>query len=105
MHLELLWGGWMPLVLLAIHKVLDERKTLAGVAAGLLFVPRCSRVSTMACTSDGAGAGRTDPGDRSAVAGVRRAGTSMACGVVLAAIFLAPYFSAYVQARTQSAAA
>ncbi len=69
MHLELLWGGWMPLVLLAIHRALDEGKTwrcrrtavcCAGALVYLLWrVPR-----------DGAGAGRTNPGNRSAVAGV-----------------------------------
>ena len=37
-HLELLWTGWMPLVLLAVHRAVDRGSWRAGVAFGLLFV-------------------------------------------------------------------
>lgn len=37
MHLELLWSGWMPLCLLAIHRLFTTATLRAGVASGLLF--------------------------------------------------------------------
>lgn len=37
MHLELLWAGWMPIALLALHQALTRGHRGWGVAVGLLF--------------------------------------------------------------------
>jgi hypothetical protein len=37
MHLELLWAGWMPLVLLALHRATAAGGLRSGIGLGLLF--------------------------------------------------------------------
>jgi hypothetical protein len=37
MHLELLWTGWMPLTLLALHKSIERGSLGRGAAAGVFF--------------------------------------------------------------------
>jgi hypothetical protein len=37
MHLELLWTGWMPLTLLAVHTAIERGSLRNGAAAGFLF--------------------------------------------------------------------
>ena len=44
MHLELLWTGWMPLCLLALHRVMLSSRVHHGVLAGVLFA-----LQTLSC--------------------------------------------------------
>src|SRR5688500_9264957 len=44
MHLELLWTGWMPLTVLALHDAIERPTLKAGLATGLLLAAQ-----TMSC--------------------------------------------------------
>ena len=99
-HLELLWTGWMPLVLLAVHRAVDRGSWRAGVAFGLLFVAQ-----GLSCILFGAVRQRVGGILRCVVRGlsgaaVRRAVLSLGCGGLIAGALLAPHMTPYRQART-----
>ena len=48
MHLELQWTAWMPLTLLAVHRVFDRGWLRDGIAVGLLLWLQTSPASTTA---------------------------------------------------------
>ena len=100
MHLELLWTGWMPLTLLALHRAVDRQTVSAGVATGLLFAAQalsCIYYSIffgtvlivfIAVLASGLSA-----------LSLRRTALSLACGAFIAAALLWPYLAPYRQAR------
>ena len=100
MHLELLWTGWMPLTLMALHAAVDRGTVRMGMAAGLLFAAQ-----VLSCIYYGVffgtilvaftvvlAAGRAWPE-------IRRAGAALACGVAVAAVVVAGYLAPYRSAR------
>ena len=100
-HLELLWTGWMPLVLLAVHRAVDRGSWRAGVAFGLLFAAQglsCIYYSVLFGTVLVAFCAVLVVGLSGAA--VRRAVLSLGCGGLIAGALLAPYMTPYRQART-----
>ena len=100
-HLELLWTGWMPLILLGLHRTLDRGTVKAGVGTGLLFAAlgfSCIYYSVlfgvvlvaMFCVLI----------VKRPALEVRRAVIALACGGLLAVVLLLPYLAPYQRART-----
>lgn len=100
MHLELLWTGWMPLTLLALHGAIERRTIGMGVATGLLF-----SAQALSCIYYGVSfgtvltaftlvliVGRPWPE-------IRRVAGVLACGAVIAVTLLAAYLTPYRAAR------
>jgi hypothetical protein len=100
MHLELLWTGWMPLTLLALHDAIERPTLKTGLATGLLLAAQ-----TMSCIYYGVFfgtvlvafaivlvAGRPWPE-------IRRAAPALASGAVVAAVLLVAYVTPYRAAR------
>jgi hypothetical protein len=100
MHLELLWTGWMPLGLLAIHRAIDGGRVRAGVAAGLLFAAQALSSIYYAVLF---GAVLVPIVVvllvRLPRARVRRAVLALAGAAVVSAAILVPYMRPYVVAR------
>lgn len=100
MHLELLWTGWMPLTLLAVHRAVERGSVAAGAGAGLLFAAQAMSsiyygvffgtvlVPLVAVLV----IGRPRPA-------LARAAVSLACASILAAALLIPYLAPYWEAR------
>ena len=100
MHLELLWTGWMPLCLLAIHRLTGTPTIRAGIAFGLLFAAQVLSsiyygvLFAAACT----------PLVAALVTSTRRANAlrmlaGFAAGMLLAGALLIPYMTPYRSAR------
>lgn len=100
MHLELLWGGWMPLCLLAVHRLFTTASIRAGVASGLLFAAQALSsiyygvLFAVACTPLLAVMATSIR----RVAAVRLIAGLVTGGLVAAAILL-PYMAPYRAAR------
>ncbi|MGB2716322.1 MAG: hypothetical protein WBC51_19215 [Vicinamibacterales bacterium] len=101
MHLELLWTGWMPLTLLAVHRAIERGTVGSGIAVGLLFAAQglsCIYYAVLFATVLAVFcAVLTVPMPRVRLA---RAAVSLGCGALVAATFLAPYLMPYRRART-----
>ena len=100
MHLELLWTGWMPLTLLAVHEAVERGALKSGVTAGLLFAAQglsCIYYgvffgTVLAVMTVVLIAGRP-------LADVRRAALALGCAAALAGVLLFAYFAPYRAAR------
>ncbi len=100
-HLELLWTGWMPLILMALHRTMDRGTVKDGVGTGLLFAAlgfSCIYYSVLfgvvlaaVCCVLAVGL---------PALALRRAVIALACGGLLAALLLLPYLAPYQRART-----
>ena len=101
MHLELLWSGWMPLALLAIHRALRHGRAAAGAAAGLLVAAQMlssiyygvyfASVMLPLVVVLATGLAWT---------ALRRAAVSLGVGGLIAAMLILPYLAPYRAART-----
>ena len=92
MHLELLWAWWMPLALIALHRLLARGSVRAGLAFGLLFalqVLSCIYYGVFFATALGVlipllvWRGRN--------AGLPAVARGLAAGAVVAAVLIVPY--------------
>ena len=100
MHLELLWTGWMPLTLLALHSAIERQSIRGGLAAGLLLAAQalsCIYYSVMFATA-------VIPLALVLAAGLppvrlRRVAIAAGGGTLLAAVVLSAYVAPYRQAR------
>lgn len=100
MHLELLWTGWMPLTLLALHEAVDRGSFKMGVATGLLFVAQVlsciyygvffGTILVVFATVLIAGRSRSE---------MRRTVLSLTCGAIVAGGLLVAYLAPYRAAR------
>jgi hypothetical protein len=100
MHLELLWSGWMPLALLALHRTFESGRVRDGVAVGalvaaqtwssiyygVLFATVLVAVAPLMAWS-------------SATASVRRSALALTAGALVAAVLVLPYVQPYRAAR------
>lgn len=100
MHLELLWSGWMPLCLLAIHRTVGTRSFRAAASAGLLFAAQTMSsiyygvfFATMLLPFTAIAAVRAPREHYRAIA------LRLAVGGVMAILVLLPYMRPYWQAR------
>ena len=100
MHLELLWTGWMPLTLLAVHVAVDRQSIRAGLAAGLLLVAQALSCiyyavffSTILIPFALALAAGRPPRE------LRRAALGVCGGTLIAAAVLSAYITPYRHAR------
>jgi hypothetical protein len=101
MHLELLWTGWMPLTLLAIHRAIQRGTVRSGIVVGLLFAAQgfsCiyyavlfGTVSAVFCAVLALRMPRIQ---------LARAAVSLGCAALVAGALLAPYLMPYRHART-----
>ena len=100
MHLELLWTGWMPLTLLALHETIERRTIKMGLTTGLLFAAQ-----TLSCIYYGVFFGTVLVGFTTVLlAGrpwpeIRRTTTVLTCGAVVAGVLLLAYLAPYRTAR------
>jgi hypothetical protein len=100
MHLELLWTGWMPLILMALHRTIERGTVGTGLRTGLLFAAlglSCIYYSVLFGVVLVAlfvvfvvGLPRI---------ALRRACAALACGGLLAGLLLLPYLAQYQRAR------
>jgi hypothetical protein len=101
MHLELLWTGWMPLTLLAVHRAVKRGTVGSGILVGLLFAAQglsCIYYAVLFGTVLAAlSAVLAASMSRRQLA---HAAISLGCGAFVAATLLAPYLMPYRRART-----
>jgi hypothetical protein len=101
MHLELLWSGWMPLTLIAVHRLFERGTAGSGIVVGLLLAAQgfsCiyyavlfGTVLAAFCAVLAVSVSR---------ARLARVSISLGCGALVAVTILAPYLMPYRHART-----
>ena len=99
-HLELLWSGWMPLVLLTLHRTLQSARFRDGLAFGALFVAQTWSsiyygvmfVAVLVVTAP-------LMAWASAAASFRRLALALSAGALVTAVLVLPYLQPYRAAR------
>jgi hypothetical protein len=100
MHLELLWAGWMPLVLLAIHRTFESGRVRSGLAAGALFAAQTWASIYYGVLLTAVLAAMTPVMAWSHTsAAVRRAAPALAAGALVASVLVLPYLQPYLDVR------
>ena len=100
-HLELLWSGWMPLVLLALHRTLQSGRLRDGLAVGALFVAQAWSSIYYGVLFAAVLAFTAPVMAWSSALGVRRrVALALGLGALMAATLLLPYLQPYRAART-----
>ena len=100
MHLELLWTGWMPLTLLALHAAVERGTVRMGLATGFLFAAQ-----VLSCIYYGVFFGTILVAFTLVLTAgrswsrIRHAAAALACGAAVAAVVVVAYVAPYESAR------
>ena len=99
-HLELLWSGWMPLVLLALHRTFQFARARDGLAAGALLVAQ-TWSSIYYGVMFAAVLVVTAPlmAWATATASLRRIALALSAGALVTGVLVLPYLQPYRAAR------